>query len=33
MGLTAIAMAKKPETKASRVARIVAEAAEGRRPA
>src|SRR5690606_42150010 len=33
MGLTAIAMARKPETKAARVARIVADAAEGRRTA
>ncbi len=33
MGLTAIAMAKKPETKTSRISRIVADAAEGRRPA
>lgn len=33
MGLTAIAMARKPETKAARIARIVADAAEGRRPA
>lgn len=32
MALAAIAMAKRPETKASRIARIVADAAEGRRP-
>ncbi|MBU4465596.1 MAG: YdeI/OmpD-associated family protein [Actinobacteria bacterium] len=32
MGLTAIAMAKRPETRASRIAKIVADAAEGRRP-
>jgi uncharacterized protein YdeI (YjbR/CyaY-like superfamily) len=32
MGLTAIAMAKRPETRAARIAKIVADAAEGRRP-
>jgi len=32
LGLTMIAMAKKPETKASRIAKIVALAAEGKRP-
>jgi len=32
MGLTAIAMARRPETKAARVAKIVADAAAGRRP-
>lgn len=32
MGLTAIAMARKPETKASRIAKIVADAAAGKRP-
>lgn len=31
-GLTHIAMAKRPETRASRIAKIVADAAEGRRP-
>jgi len=33
LGLTAIAMAKRPETKAARVAAIVAKAARGERPA
>ncbi|MCR2793358.1 YdeI/OmpD-associated family protein [Microbacterium sp. zg.Y625] len=32
MGLTAVAMAKRTETKAARIAKIVADAAEGRRP-
>ncbi|MCR2813208.1 YdeI/OmpD-associated family protein [Microbacterium sp. zg.Y1090] len=32
MGLTAVAMAKRPETKTMRIAKIVADAAEGRRP-
>lgn len=32
LGLTHIAMAKRPETKAARIAKIVADAAEGRRP-
>lgn len=32
LGLTNIAMAKKPETRAARIAKIVADAAEGRRP-
>ncbi|GAA1996438.1 YdeI/OmpD-associated family protein [Microbacterium ulmi] len=32
VGLTAVAMARRPETKASRIARIVADAAQGRRP-
>jgi uncharacterized protein YdeI (YjbR/CyaY-like superfamily) len=32
LGLTNIAMAKRPETRAARIARIVADAAEGRRP-
>ncbi|MDR6867060.1 uncharacterized protein YdeI (YjbR/CyaY-like superfamily) [Microbacterium resistens] len=32
LGLTNIAMAKRPETRAKRIAGIVAEAAEGRRP-
>lgn len=31
-GLTHIAMAKRPETKAARIAKIVADAAEGKRP-
>lgn len=31
-GLTHIAMAKRPETRAARIAKIVADAAEGRRP-
>ncbi|PCE15066.1 hypothetical protein AUC47_14870 [Microbacterium sp. SZ1] len=31
-GLTHIAMAKRPETRAARIARIVADAAEGKRP-
>lgn len=31
-GLTHIAMAKRPETKAARIAKLVADAAEGRRP-
>lgn len=31
-GLTQIAMAKRPETKAARIAKIVADAAEGKRP-
>lgn len=31
-GLTQIAMAKRPETRAARIAKIVADAAEGRRP-
>ncbi|UYO97357.1 YdeI/OmpD-associated family protein [Microbacterium sp. M28] len=31
-GLTHIAMAKRPETRATRIAKIVADAAEGRRP-
>ncbi len=33
VALTAIAMARRPETKASRIARIVADAAAGKRPA
>lgn len=33
VALTAIAMAKRPETKAARIARIVADAAAGKRPA
>lgn len=33
LGLTAIAMAKRPETKAARIATIVAKAARGERPA
>ena len=32
VGLTRIAMAKRPETRASRIAKIVADAAEGKRP-
>lgn len=32
LGLTNIAMAKRPETRAARIAKIVADAAEGRRP-
>jgi uncharacterized protein YdeI (YjbR/CyaY-like superfamily) len=32
LGLTLIAMAKRPETRAARIARIVADAAEGKRP-
>jgi len=32
MGLTAVAMARRPETKTARVAKIVADAAEGKRP-
>ncbi|KJL22244.1 hypothetical protein RN51_02124 [Microbacterium oxydans] len=32
LGLTHIAMAKRPETRAARIAKIVADAAEGRRP-
>lgn len=32
MGLTAVATAKRPETRAKRIAKIVADAAEGRRP-
>jgi uncharacterized protein YdeI (YjbR/CyaY-like superfamily) len=32
LGLTTIAMAKKPETRAARIAKIVADAAEGKRP-
>jgi uncharacterized protein YdeI (YjbR/CyaY-like superfamily) len=32
MGLTAIAMAKRPETRAARVAKLVTDAAEGKRP-
>ncbi|WP_050304909.1 YdeI/OmpD-associated family protein, partial [Mycobacterium tuberculosis] len=32
LGLTHIAMAKRPETKAARIAKIVADAAEGKRP-
>lgn len=32
MGLTLIAMAKRPETKAARIAKLVADAAEGKRP-
>ncbi|GAT71659.1 YdeI/OmpD-associated family protein [Microbacterium hydrocarbonoxydans] len=32
LGLTSIAMAKRPETRAARIAKIVADAAEGRRP-
>ncbi|MBN9154106.1 MAG: YdeI/OmpD-associated family protein [Microbacterium sp.] len=32
MGLTAIAMARRPETQAARIAKIVADAAAGRRP-
>ena len=32
MGLTTIAMAKRPETRAARIAKLVADAAEGRRP-
>lgn len=31
-GLTAIALARRPETRAARIARIVADAAEGKRP-
>ncbi len=31
-GLTQIAMAKRPETRAARIARIVADAAQGKRP-
>lgn len=31
-GLTLIAMAKRPETRAARIAKVVADAAEGRRP-
>lgn len=32
VGLTAVAMARRPETKATRIAKIVADAAEGKRP-
>ena len=32
LGLTSIAMAKRPETRSARIAKIVADAAEGRRP-
>jgi uncharacterized protein YdeI (YjbR/CyaY-like superfamily) len=32
LGLTLIAMAKRPQTRAARIARIVADAAEGKRP-
>ncbi len=32
LGLTQIAMAKRPETRAKRIAKLVADAAEGRRP-
>jgi uncharacterized protein YdeI (YjbR/CyaY-like superfamily) len=32
MGLTSVAMAKRPETRAARIAKLVADAAEGKRP-
>jgi uncharacterized protein YdeI (YjbR/CyaY-like superfamily) len=32
LGLTHIAMAKRPETRTARIAKIVADAAEGKRP-